>query len=111
MQRDKSEITRKVVETQKRHMLKGDFYTQVKSDMDQLRISEVDIVTRNESQLKLELTSRIQKAAYEYLIEKARNHSKTRTELYKDLNGSSYLSDHRFTPDLVLIFAVGDDRG
>ena len=84
-------------------MLKGDFYTQVKYDMDLLNMSETDILTRNESELKTELTSRIQKAAYEYLMEKARNHSKTRNELYKDLGGSSYLSDHRFRPDLAKI--------
>ena len=106
MKREKSEITRKVIEAQKRNSIKGDLYNQVKSDMDYLNITELDICIKSEEQLKRDLISKIDSAAYQYLIDKSQNHSKTRTKLYKNLNGSSYLFDSRFSPDLArLIFS------
>ena len=35
-----------------------------------------------------------------YLLDKAKNHTKVRQEIYCDLNGSKYLFDPRFSPDL-----------
>ena len=74
--------------------------------MDSLNITELDIIIKSEEQLKQDLISRIDRAAYQYLIEKSQNHSKTPTELYKDLKGSKYLFDSRFSPNLAkLIFS------
>ena len=55
MKRERSEITRKVIEAQKRNTIKGDFYNQVKSDMDYLNITELDICIQSEEQLKRDL--------------------------------------------------------
>ena len=59
MKREKSEITRKVIEAQKRNSIKGDLYNQVKSDMDYLNITELDICIKSEEQLKRDLISKI----------------------------------------------------
>ena len=100
MKRDKCELTRQIIEAQKTNSLKGDFYCQVISDMEYLGITEMDIIIRSEENLKSLVSEKIESCAYRYLIEKGRNHSKTRTEIYKDLKGSQFLFDKRFTPEL-----------
>ena len=100
IKRDKCELTRQIIEAQKTNSLKGDFYCQVISDMEYLGITEMDIIIRSEENLKSLVSDKIESCAYRYLIEKGRNHSKTRTEIYKDLKGSQFLFDKRFTPEL-----------
>ena len=100
MTRDKDDLTRKVVEAQKKNILKGDFYSQVLSDMQYLNITETDIILRSEEDFKQFISNKIEKKAFEYLIDKAKNHSKIRHEVYKDLKGSEYIRDPRFSTEL-----------
>ena len=43
------------------------------------------------------LGENVQKEAFEYLMTKARNHSKVNDEAYVDLNGCKYFFNNRFT--------------
>ena len=45
----------------------------------------MDIIIRSDENLKSLVSDKIERCAYQYLIEKGRNHPKTRTEIYKDL--------------------------
>ena len=105
--RDNGELTKKIVNEQKRKPLKGDFYPQVKEDLDYLLLTETDLTCRNTDSFKSYLSSKIDEAALKYLLEKAENHSKVRQELYNNLNGLEYLFDPRFSPDLSkLVFSL-----
>lgn len=102
MQRDNNELVKKVIESQKITKRKGDFYTQTLEDMKCLEIdSELLNVCRPEFKKMVE--QGIKTKAFQYLIEKARSHTKVRESCYKDINGSSHYMDSRFTPDLVEI--------
>ena len=100
MMRPDDEVTKKVVTRQKERMIEGDFYTQVSADMANLNISENDVLDSSYNTLKLKLKREITVAALSYLKEIGRNHSKVRNEMYTHLNGMSYFSSNRFTPDL-----------
>ena len=102
MQRDNNELVKKVIESQKITKRKGDFYTQTLEDMKCLEIdSELLNVCRPEFKKMVE--QGIKTKAFQYLIEKARSHTKVRESCYKDINGSSHYTDSRFTPELVEI--------
>ena len=49
------------------------------------------------------MTKKLEKYGFEYLIAKAKKHSKVKESMYSDGNGAPYLKDPRFTPDLVSI--------
>ena len=73
--------------------------------MEYLHISDEDIIIRSTENLKSLLRENTQIAAFNFLIEKAKGHSKVRQNLYKNLNGSKYFEISKFTPDLAkLVF-------
>ena len=106
MKRENTEITKQVINAQKRNPLKGDFVPQVNKNLVDLSISENDLLLRSEEDLKSLLKNKLRAVAFQELIEKAREHSKVNENIYKDMNGCAYLSDKRFTPDIVnLLFS------
>ena len=100
MKRNYDELTKKVVNAQKFAKLKGDFYTQVVGDMDKLNVSEDDVVNSNKNDFKELIKMKIKNEAFNMLIEKAKTHSKVRSDLYMNMEGSSYFFDSRFHPGL-----------
>ena len=100
MQRDDNELTKKVLMCQKEVELNGDFYVQVKCDLEQLNISQ-NTLTCSKEKLKDLVMKSIHKHALSYLKNLANQHSKVRTETYNNLGGICYFYDPRFTPDLA----------
>ena len=99
MQRNEDEITRMVVESQKMDELKGDFYSQVKEDMKNIKISESLIQYGSNKKLSDIIKENIKIEALRYLKLKASSHSKIRGELYNSLEGKEYFFNHRLTSD------------
>ena len=100
MLRDDNEITKQVVLSQKRSKIKGDFYTQVSADMEELQIMEEDIDASKPS-LKAKVDEQAKKHAFTHLHQLATSHSKVDENLYQSMDGMDYLNDSRLTPDLV----------
>jgi hypothetical protein len=102
LNRPDEELTKKILIAQKQQPMKGDFYAQVRDNMEELGIND-DLLLESKIKLREELNLKIKKRAFEYLLDKAKNHSKVNTKLYKDCNGAEYLHHPRFTPDIVCI--------
>jgi hypothetical protein len=102
LQRSDEEITKRVVMCQKESRRKGDFFVQTKENMDYLHICESDM-EGSKTQLKETLIKNTKQKAFEYLIEKAKNHSKVNEKLYSDCEGLDHYNDGRFRPDLINI--------
>ena len=100
LQRDDDEITKKVVILQKEHCRNGDFYTQTKADMDYLSISDANICD-SKYQLEKILQKNCKMKAYEYLMNKAKNHTKVKEDLYLNCEGCSHYEDIRFSTELA----------
>ena len=100
MERDEGEITKAVVMRQKQTRLEGDFYMQVHNDMNLLNIPEIDIFEASKDVLKVKIKKQIHDAAFTFLLEAAKKHSKVRDEIYMNLQGMIYFDDKRFTADL-----------
>ena len=98
LKRDDDEITKKVVLLQKDICYDGDFYPQVLKNMTTLGITE-DHLTESTGKLEERLKKNMQEAAYKFLIEKARSHSKVRHECYQSCEGAAHYFDQRFTPE------------
>ena len=102
MKRDDTELTKKIVMSQKEKMLKGDFYTQVEDSLRALNIpASEEVTSMGRNALKELLNKHSAIAAYESLINQARCHSKVNENAYSNINGMQYITDSRFTPDLV----------
>ena len=94
MNRDSREITKRIVQLQKEEHNEGTFYQQVESDMIDLNISEDDL---SHTVLKKQLQDATAKLAFQHLIDMARKHSKTKDNIYHNLQGMAYFDDPRFT--------------
>ncbi len=103
MQRDDDEITKKVVTLQMTQCFKGDFFEQVESNLKTLMLSDIDIVNMSETKIKDTLWERVKCIAFDFLINKAKSHSKVNDNVYLDCNGCSYFDDRRFSPDIANI--------
>ena len=104
LNRNDEEFTKRFIMIQKDKCLDGDFYAQTKRDMVMLSITDDDLLFSKEK-LKEVLLQRVNSVAFNYLINKARIHSKVDEALYANCNGCEYFSDKRFSPDLAnLIF-------
>ena len=66
-----------------------------------LDLSEIIIKSLPKEKLKKLLQLKIEEKGFQYLINKSITHSKTKTEIYCDINGSNYFRDSRFTPDIA----------
>ena len=104
MKRDDNDFTKKFVMVQMTDGLEGDFYPQTKRDMISLNISDEDLLL-SKQKLKEFLQTKVNSAAFTYLMEKARSHSKVKDELYVNCKGCDFYGDRRFSPELSsLIF-------
>ena len=101
MQREDNEITKKVVTLQKSRCFKGDFFEQVLSDLNLLMLNDDDVMNMNKTKIEKTLLERVKCIAFEFLINKAKSHSKVNDDTYSDCNGSSYFHDCRFSPDIA----------
>ena len=70
--------------------------------MASLSISEQDLKCTKQ-QLKVLVHDKVKNKAYQFLISKARQHSKIKEEIYENGEGAAYYMDNRFTPDLVTL--------
>ena len=105
LQRDNGEITKEIILLQKRECYKGDFYDQVKNDMNDLGINDCDYQI-SQNRFKTLLNKKIDDLAFNFLIEKAKTHSKVNESAYENGHGVEYLKVPQFTPDLSqLLFA------
>ena len=105
MNRPDNEITKKVVLYQRKSNIKGSFYDQVSANMNELGISEEEILKMSHSTLKELVKKEVSKAAFTHLQTMARDHSKTRDEIYHNMEGQTYFHDPRFTDsDSKLLF-------
>ena len=102
LNRDDEELTKQVICQQKVSCYDGDFYPQVCKDMASISISEQDLKCTKQ-QLKNLVHDKVKTKAYQFLISKAREHSKIREEIYENGEGAAYYMDNRFTPDLVTL--------
>ena len=103
LKRNSDELVRLVVMCQKETCRKGDFYTQTKDNLKYLQINEDDLVDKTKKQLSDLVSRKLKRKAFEYLMEKASNHSKVRESCYKDCEGTVQYKDPRFTPNLINI--------
>ena len=99
MSRADDEITKRILLHQKETNIKGDFYYQVNTDMDKIAITEEDILTKSEVTIKDQVKENVKQAAFKYLIDIAKTHSKTRHNIYQNLNGMEYFRDPRFSTE------------
>ena len=97
--RNADEITTLVVEAQKELSYEGDFYPQVKSDMEQMGLTDEDMTVSKET-LRAKLDIRAKECAFTELINKAKSHSKIRDSIYTNMKGADHYNNPRFSPDL-----------
>ena len=71
---------------------KGDFYTQALEDMTYLEI-DGELVNNKRSEFKKTVDGCVKKKAFQYLIEKATNHSKVRESCYKAATSNTQKAD------------------
>ena len=102
MNRPDEEITKQVVILQKKEGIEGDFYLQVKADLERLEMDGEFIGVSKEC-VKSELERKVKISAFEFLIDKAKNHSKVRDNMYRDCNGAKHIHNPIFTPDIINI--------
>ena len=101
LSRDEGEVTRKVVMAQKADPCKGDFYPQVRDDLMYLSIPTESVEVENKAGLKKMVNERIETCAFDFLIQKAKTHSKVNEDIYSDCKGMQQYKDARFTPDIA----------
>ena len=107
MQRDDSELTKKVMLMQKKSKYPGDVYQLIEKDMDMMNICENDIITMGKETLKELIKKRISVVAFDHLHKMAESHSKVQQGIYKNLNGMQYFQDNRFSTDQIkLLFKL-----
>ena len=99
LDRKDNELTKMVVMAQKERCHEGDFYAQVKRDMDKIGVSEEEL-TESKEMLRDEVTKKMKKHAFEVLISKAKSHSKVHEGAYTDCDGAKHYNNPRFSPDL-----------
>ena len=102
IQRDDNEITKQLVLAQKSNSRAGDFYSQVKHDMENISLSMEELTAAtNNSKLKEIITKKINNVAFNFLIMKAQKHSKVNHNSYTNCEGCVHYRDPRFTQDIA----------
>ena len=101
IQRDNTELTKQVVLAQREDGRKGDFYSQAKQDMDSISLTFEEIIVSDKEKLHDMLTEKVKNLAFDFLISKAKQHSKVNEKRYLDCEGCLHHSDPRFTPDIA----------
>ena len=100
-QRSETEITKQLVLAQKADSKKGEFYWQVQQDMDHISLAFEEITKISEEKLRVILSKKIKEHAFDYLMSKARCHSKVNDAIYTNCEGCDHYKDPRFTPDII----------
>ena len=102
LNREDGEITKEIVLLQKIECYDGDFYAQSERDMKALGIEDTDLLMKKDSFNEM-LSKKIEGAAFCFLIEKAKVHSKVNEHAYTDCKGAEYFQKQCFSPDLANI--------
>ena len=100
MNRDDGEITKQIILAQKEQCYKGDFYEQVRKNIEELSVTNEEMEGSKERLMEV-VAKKIKEHAYEFLIRKARSHSKVNDNIYTNCEGASHYKNPRFTPDLA----------
>ena len=101
MKREENELTRRLIEVQKERGVDiGDFYDQAKSDQDRLHVTN-EMMLGSKETLKKEIKKNLDTLAFQFLINKARSHTKMNDEAYTSCEGAACYNDSRFTPDML----------
>ena len=101
MQRDSGDLVRQIVLCQMETLRDGDFFAQTKNNMNYLQIEMTDLTEKTTSQFREVVRKKINEKAFEYLIEKAANHSKVNESCYINCEGTIQYKDRRFTPNII----------
>ena len=106
LKREKSEITRKIYEEQKLNPTAGDFVELIMEDfkiIDKTQKDE-DIRNTNTKVYKSKIKSCVKSAAFNYLKQKLRTHSKVKHIEYKSFETQKYMTSPIFTDIEVNLF-------
>ena len=101
MQRDSGDLVKQIVLCQMETLRDGDFFIQTRNNLKYLEIEMTDLTEKTTSQFRDEVRKKINKKAFEYLIEKAESHSKVNESCYINCEGTIQYKDRRFTPNLI----------
>ena len=101
LQRDEDEITKQLVLIQKDNCWEGDFYAQVKIDMENIKVTFDEVAESTKETFEKMISKKISELAFQFLIAKAKSHSKVNERIYTNCEGACHYSDPRFTPDLT----------
>ena len=100
LNRKDDELVHNIVLEQKKNHCKGDFYTQVEENMEEINITADDLLESKEK-LQAKVKKKVTEKAYEHLIQLAGKHSKVNDTIYQSCDGSEYFRHVRFTPELA----------
>ena len=100
LNREEGELTKQVVKIQMERSSNGDFYELAAANQEELNISHAAL-TGSKEKLKAEVVKNMNERAYQFLMEKARKHSKIREDVYDNCDGFDHYKDSRFTPDMI----------
>ena len=109
LQKDKTEMVRKIYDVQKANPCKGDFSEIVKEDMDSigLRMKEEEIMKTSKQRFKTIVKQKVQNKTLNYLKELKTKHSKMQSLHYDSFEFASYLKSPYFKScDMSLLFAL-----
>ena len=109
LRRDDSELTKRVYKSQKQSAIKGDFYNLVKDDFAMIgeSIDEAETIACSLYAYKKRIKEKIRDAAFQYLQQKQKMHSKVRDIKYTKLKTQKYMTSPLFSDEEVaLLFAM-----
>ena len=86
LNREDGELTKQVVKIQMERSSNGDFYELAAANQEELNISH-EALTGSKEKLKAEVVKNMNERAYQFLMEKARKHSKIREDVYVNCDG------------------------
>ena len=109
LRRKDSELTKRVYKEQRENPLKGDFYTLVKEDFQNIGevLDESNIVNTSIEAYKSQIKRKTRIAAFNYLQKKQSTHSKVRDVKYNTLKVQKYITSPLFSDrEVSLLFAL-----
>ena len=109
MKRDKKELTKRILETQLKNTSEGDFAQLVKRDFEEMKIPfNLEMVESTGGQtFKSTIKIKVKEAAFQYLRNKLKTHSKVKDIEYSKLETQKYLTSQLFTnTETALLFGL-----
>ena len=103
LKRNEEELTKRVYKAQSENPIFGDFYHLVKSDWELIgeTMNEEYIRTSNKNTYKKHIKKKIREAAFMYLKDQQKMHSKIKDIEYKKFETQGYMNSPLFTNDEV----------